>query len=397
MYSDGRSRAVFILGAIWIFCLSGTAQELQGRFYPEEGTYMVGEPVVVNMEIKNAGKEVVYVNAKDDPGKCLDRYEFFVSGPSSGCGAKWEGGCRDEQSAVLAGDSYSGQWPLNFWYQFEREGKYDVTAMRHIPVRSVRGELQDFTFSSKFEVNLRPTDPVRVQSILQEFERNLHSSDPDVRHAALDVLSTTAPSYFERIALKLARDEDPFVVAHAVGALGRINTPETRAALADVVTSGKAATDDQIIARIRAIEALGHSGDASYQGLIEHYVDDKNEHVQLIAMVAIAQLGKAESVPPLQRFFLSADPIARKNAAYALAFSTAREAVEALINAIADKDANVRERVLTSLKERTGQSFGDSAVDAISAENIQNRWRSWWRANKDKLTVPEPQFLCHMK
>ena len=192
MCSEGRSRAILLV-TIWISCLAGSAQELQGRFYAEKHTYMVGEPVLFNMEIKNTVKEVVYVNAKD-PGKCLDRYEFSVSGTSSGCGAKWDAECRDEQSPVLPGESYRGQWPLNFWYQFERDGKYAVSATRHIPVRSVRGEFQDFAFSSKFAVNLKPTDSVRVQSILQEFERNLHSSDPDIRHAALDVLATTAPS-----------------------------------------------------------------------------------------------------------------------------------------------------------------------------------------------------------
>ena len=89
-----------------------------------------------------------------------------------------------------------------------------------------------------------------------------------------------------------------------MGALGRINTLETRAALADVITTGKAYTDDEISARIRAIEALGRSGDVSYLGLIQQYVDDKDEHIQLTAMVAIAELGKTEAVPQLQRFSL---------------------------------------------------------------------------------------------
>jgi hypothetical protein len=396
MWSELPSNRVILILGIVLFCpLSGPAQDLQGRFYPEKDGYMVGEPVLFNMEIKNTGAEGLYINAKN-PDKCLDTYEFFVTGPSSGCGAKWDGECRDEQSPLVHGDSYRGQWPLNFWYQFERDGKYEVSATRHIPIQSSRGDFQDFTFSSKFEVKLDLPDPVRVQGILQEFDRNLHSSDPDVRHSALDVLSTTAPIYFQGVALRLSRDKDAFAVYHAVGALGRMNTPETRAALADVITTREATTDDEIIARIRAIEALGRSGDASYQGLIEHYMKDNNEHIQLAAMVAVAQLGKAEAVPHLQRFFFSADPVTRKNSAYALRFSTSPEAVEALINAIADKDACVRERVLTSLKELTGHSVGDSPRNG-APEKTQDSWRSWWRANKGKLTLPELEFVCHMK
>jgi len=218
------------------------------------------------------------------------------------------------------------------------------------------------------------------------------------------VLSTSAPVFFETTALRLSHDEDPFVVIHAVAALGRINTPATRAALAEIIAPGKSSAEsapdkpvtDFGVARIRAIEALGRSGDNNYRGLIERYTDDNNEFVQLAAMVAIAQLGKAEAVPQLQRFLLSADPVTRKNAAYGLRYSTAPNAVETLIEAVPDKNLNVQERVLTSLKEITGQSFGDSATDSTSAQKLQNEWRVWWAAHKEKFAMPELKFLCDM-
>ena len=204
--------------------------------------------------------------------------------------------------------------------------------------------------------------------------------------------------------MRLSHDEDPVVVTHAAAALGRINTPETRAALAEIIAPGKSSAEsapdksvtDLGVARIRAIEALGRSGDSNYEGLIERYTDDNNEFVQLAAMVAIAQLGKAEAVPQLQRFLLSADPVTRKNAADGLRYSTTPDAVEALIEAIYDKNPSVQERVLTSLKEITGQSFGDSATDASSAQKLQNEWRLWWAAHKQKYVIPEPKFLCDM-
>jgi len=389
--------------ALWFGSLAVSAQDLQGRFYPEKERYMVGEPVTFNVEIKNTGRQIVSLPAKGSP-KCLDTYEFSVSGAGPACSATWDPACQDDESALAPGDAIHGQWPLDSWYRFEREGKYQVRVTRHIPVRNSGGEVQDFTFSSKFEVRLDPTDPARVQGILQDFERNLHSSDPDARHAALDVLATSAPIFFETTALGLSHDEDPFVVIHAVAALGRINTPETRAALAEIIAPGKSSAEsapdkpvtDFGVARIRAIEALGRSGDNNYEGLIERYTDDNNEFVQLAAMVAIAQLGKAEAVPRLQRLLLSADPVTRRNAAYGLRYSTAPDAVEALIGAIPDKNPSVRERVLTSLKEITGQSFGDSATDATSAQKLQNEWRLWWAAHKEKFVIPEPKFLCDM-
>jgi hypothetical protein len=192
---------------LWLGCLSAPAQDLQGRFYSEKERYMVGEPVTVNVEIKNAGKQTVSLPAKSS-GKCLDTYEFSVSGTGPACGATWDAGCLDDESALGPGDGMHSQIPLDARYRFEREGKYSVSITRHTPVRNNSGEVQDFTFTSKFEIHLDPADPARVQSILQDFERNLHSNDPNVRHAALDVLES-APAFFESTALRLSHDEDP--------------------------------------------------------------------------------------------------------------------------------------------------------------------------------------------
>jgi hypothetical protein len=395
---------VVAISGLWAASVVAQTQGLEGRFYSEKERYMVGEPVTFNIEIKNTGKQSVSLPAKAST-RCLDTYEFSVTGSGAACSAVWDSACEDDESALAPGDAIHGQWPLDSWYRFEREGKYQVSATRHVPVRNGRGEIQDFTFSSKFDVLLEPTDTVRVQAILQDFERNLHSSDPDVRHAALDVLATSAPAFFQDAALRLSHDEDPFVVLHAVAALGQINTIETRAALAAVIAPGKSTAEsspnrpvtDYGVVRIRAIEALGRSGDDSYQSLIERYTDDKNEFVQLAAMIAIAQLGKTEAVPELHRFLLSSDPVTRKNAAYGLRYSTSPGAIEVLIDGIPDKNSDVQERVLTSLKEITGQSFGNSAADTTSAQKLKNEWLLWWAAHKETFVIPELKFLCEMK
>jgi hypothetical protein len=400
MCGEWRDRGTVLMLAALLCTSSAFAQteQLEGRFYAGKDSYMVGEPVLFNVEIKNTGTQVVHVHAKN-PGGCLDTYEFSVSGPAAPtCGAKWNSECSSELASLAPGESEKGQWPLNYWYQFEREGKYEVKATRHVPVMSNGGDYRDFTFSSTFEVRLSPLDPSRVQSILEEFEKKLQSSDPEVRHAALDVLATTAPDYFERIALTISRSKDAFAVLHAVGALERINTAESRAALADLLTNEEPATENEILVRIHAIEALGHNGDASYQTTIARFLDDKNEHIQLNAMVAIAQLGKAEAVSQLQRSFFSPNPVTRRNVAKALRFSTTPESVEALINSLTDKDAEVRERILSSLTGLTGHSVAEVKTGPMTPEQMQSAWRAWWQENKGKLRFPDHlEFLCHMK
>jgi HEAT repeats len=381
----------------------GRAQELQGRFYAEKDSYILGEPVIFNVEITDTGKDIAYVNAKN-PSKCLDTYEFSILGSGPPCVAHWIPECQDEEAALNPGESYKGQWPLENWYQFEKEGKYDVTATRHIPVRTNNGDIKDFSFSSRFQVNIKPADPIIVQNTLQEFEQKLHSPDPEVRHSALDVLATTAPVYFEATALRLSRNEDPFVVLHAVEALGRLDTPEARAALADIISPGKSPNESEPdgkpsdfgVARIRAIEALGRTADTTYLPEIERYVDDPNEYVQLIALVSIAELGKSEAISQLQGLFFSDNAVTRKNVAYALRYSLAPEAVDSLINAIPDKAPQVRERVITSLHELTGQTFPGNALTSKDSEDLQNKWRIWWKTHKDTFAAPKLQFLCRM-
>lgn len=355
---------------------------------------MVGEPVLFNYEVKNTGNEVVYVNAKS-AGKCLDTYEFLVSAPGTSCGAKWDAQCRDELAALPPGESYSAKWTLNTWFDFEHPGNYEVTAKRHIPIRSARGQFQEFSFSSKFTVTLEPVDSARVQGILERFEQDLQSSDPEVRHEALDVLATTAPDYFQGIALRLARGKDAFAAYHAIAALERMNTPEARAAMADVLTTAQPANNDEVAMRGHALQGLGLSGDASYLTLVARFTEDKNRDLQLAAMVAVAQLGKEAAVPQLQRFFFSDDAVVRKNAAQALRYSPAPEAVDALIGAIPDKDSNVREQALASLVALTGHSL--ETEGAASPQTLQDSWRNWWQANKARVKLtPTPEFICHM-
>jgi hypothetical protein len=88
--------------------------------------------------------------------------------------------------------------------------------------------------------------------------------------------------------MTVSRSKDALAVLHAVGALERINTAETRAALGDLLTTDEAHTEDEILVRIHAMESLGHSGDASDQTLISLHLEDKDEHIQLAALVAIA-------------------------------------------------------------------------------------------------------------
>jgi hypothetical protein len=46
-----------------------------------------------------------------------------------------------------------------------------------------------------------------------------------------------------------------------------------------------------------------------------------------------------------------------------------------------------------SLKEMTGQSFGQYPTDAAPALALNNEWRLWWAAHKEKFVMRELKFL----
>jgi hypothetical protein len=385
--------ALIAFVVLFLSAFLSSAQELQGNFHPDKDTYMIGEPVFFTTEIKNTRNEPVYLWAQK-PGDCLNLYEFSVS--RFGCTNKWDEGCVAPPMLLGPGETYREGWPLDNWYRLNHEGKYDVTISHKLRISSSSRGLEDFSFSSKFQIKLRLADSESVEKVLQKFERDLTSDDPDVEHAALDTMATTAASYFLPDVMRIAHDKDPFRVVHAIAALRQMNIPEGRAVLADIITNRETTNQDEITVRFNAIQALGESGDVGYLSLVQRYTGDKIDSIQLESMIAVAQLGGDATTPQLQQFLLSPDPATRKNAAFALPFAMNRQAVDALIEALTDKETEVRKQALTSLEGMTGHSEALSG-SALPLE-MQNRWRKWWRENRENARLIEPPaFVCRMQ
>jgi hypothetical protein len=133
VWSERISSSSICIIAVLIskLCVCAQAQQLQGRSYSEADSYIVGGPVLFNLEIKNTGSEDVYLHAKNPSGR-LDTYAFSVQRrtlqpvaqtgmPNTRCGVCIKTG----------GIGTEAQWPLNFWYQFEGEGEYEVSVTGH--------------------------------------------------------------------------------------------------------------------------------------------------------------------------------------------------------------------------------------------------------------------------
>ena len=384
--------------ALAITALTSVCQaQLTANFHLNKETYAVGEPLMFTLEIKNGTPDTIYLFPKAT-GKCSDQFEFWMTGPGMGCGVPWDPGCTDETVELPAGETYTAEWPLDFWYRVTREGTYQLSIMRPVRYSTLKGGIQSLSVSSKMTVQVVPDDPAQVEQALQKFHADLQSPDNVVRHTALDVLATTAPDYYYNEALRLARDPDPFYVEHAVGGLGRMNTPEARAVLAEVITTRKIeGSDDEQSARCHAIESLGNSGDASYVPFLETYVPRAATCEGLYAMMAIAKLGKGSVVSELQAQLQSPVQKQRWWAIRALRITNSREAVDAIITGLRDKDPEIRAHANTSLTELTGHSVTKPGAPQPSPTQLENLWRAWWHNNRQTAKLAEyPGEICRM-
>jgi HEAT repeat protein len=296
------------------------------------------------------------------------------------------------------GDTYAVQWPLDFWYRIDHPGNYEVSISRKRRFTTLKGGIQPLDVSAKLQLKVVEGDPAQIEETLNKFRADLQSPDPEVRHNALDALATSAPSYFYEDALHLARDQDPFNVEHAVGGLGLMNTPESRAVLAEVINTRKLdGSEAEESSRCHAIEVLGMSGDTSYLAMLLPYVDHTTTCESWAAMLAIARLGKRSVVPQLQAQLRSPDPTQRLHAIEALRITTSPEAVDALIGELRDKDAGVRQKAASNLTDLTGHSVTKLNQAAPSPTQLENLWRTWWHNHRQDTTLNEyPLTICRM-
>jgi HEAT repeats len=369
--------------------------QVSGSFTLDKNSYAVGEPLMFTLEFKNTGSETVYLFPKV-PGECTESFAFSMNGPGSLCEVPWDTPC-EEPLELKPGDTYPEGWPLDFWYRIDKPGTYKTSISLHTRYSTAHSGVQSLQVSSDLELQVVPGDPADVERELANWKTQLNDSDFSKRHDALDVLSTVAPIYFHDEIFRLARDEDAFNVEHAVGGLERLNTPEARALLMEVITSRKITNDSEESARCHAIEALGLSGDTSYFALLLPYVEHTSTCESESATLAVARLGKAAAVPSLRSLMTSQDAKGRLHAVAALRNASSPEAVDALIDALRDQDKQVRDKAAANLIELTGHSVTKPNRPAPSGLQLENLWRAWWYKHRsDTKLAPPYEVLCRM-
>ncbi len=135
--------------------------------------------------------------------------------------------------------------------------------------------------------------------------------------------------------------------------------------------------------RAAALRALGNHGIPGDVPTITVFLKEKNQYIRYEAVVALQRLHHKEAVDPLLDT-LSDDEEAdvRANAALALAQYPTENVYRSLVSALDDRDFFVVSSSIQSLKNLTGQSFGDDIP----------KWLEYQKSSRQLFASKEPYY-----
>jgi hypothetical protein len=389
---------VYLLVAVPI-----SAQELSGRFYPHQPSYLVGEPVWFVFEVKNKGNVPVHVEYSDPYGvfAFMGGYSFDVreARPVGRWRCGYGGSCAGVGSGLLApGATYAQRLLLNQWFLIDHPGRYHVSAKRRLRFSARTDSFgmllapDSRAFKSEFEVAVVEGEKAKVERAFEPFLKNLSSHRPGLRTDAVETITALAPPFLENTLTALANSGDPFARSSAIPALGRLNTIASKQELARLIESRGEEYSWQ------AIDALAATGDRAYVPLLAKLARDPAW--QNAAIPALGELGGQEVVSflaPLVHHPLGPpnEPPVQQLAIRGLANSASREAIPYLIEAL--RDPLVHRDAVNALEELTHFVIREEkshhwlyADDDTTAAKMAKRWQRWWKTKGEKAKLYGP-------
>lgn len=372
------------------------SQSITARFYPEKQEYVVGEPVVVVMEVTNDSSYAVIVSI-DNCG-WPDSNDFQVTnarialdaghpscaawGGGGGCGGSSNNyrtgpGAKFERRFVLHGrrDSH---------FDLSQPGWYHVRAAGRIRVYAsdLREGATPVDVSSEFDIHVRDAYPGELESSYQRFVKDLTDSgyEPSVAIAAL---TQNPPKFLETVILSLAESTEGNLRFESVAGLKRLGTPAAHAKLLEMASG-----PDEVLAQW-AIPALGELANPDDCDAMLKIALRERQTNQVLAYMAAGRICRKRAIPVLLRVLSTADVSFLQGIATALGDTESRDAIPPLISLLASPNDWVRRAAEEALFTLTHRPMEDVSTPDAAAKTISD-WRSWWFMNRESAQVYGP-------
>jgi hypothetical protein len=349
--------------------------------------YLVGEPIVVLLEIKNVGDDLVAYG-----GGCDSDMKMAVSdvtrepAPRYGCSMGVVGGACvvmdhpprlkvTESTSLrlllkeyrLAPGNYtievSGKAPVYWKYYASEQQKHDLHSA--VPGR-------DFLQAVPVRVRLG-TDEELKQAYAPLIAATKNSFPVD--RGAQEAIAEMAPEFLEDLITSFA--DDQYGKQYAVIGLRHLNTASSRKALVQLYDKS---TD--IVFRRAVVEALVELGNPDqlefFASLLRGRQTSANEEIRISALRGLGRIGGSKAVNELAHF-QAQDQRLEGELIYALGNTRSKEAVPVLIGRWTRETNN---STCGALGELTHRSW--CRGDGI---NPVSHWKHWWQRHQSEAII----------
>ena len=334
--------------------------------------YLVGEPVVVFVDVHNVGDEAIgystcNTNVRLEIVGTARRVPPNILGCFSGMGFDVGGGCGSEDGRALQ----PGQ-TTTFRYLLK---EYDLRPGRHwlsASGKAVRGPV-GAEFARTVSLRVVAGTERELRAAMAPLVADADGRDPTRRHDAREAIIESAPPFLESLIARFAA-ENPNDTA-AIDALGRIASIDSRLHLKELLhSSGEARSRPSIVL---ALARIGHRDDADFfAGVLDDEMQDQTSRGY--AALGLGRAGGDAAVQHLERALPAASPDQRPTIATALGNTRSRAAVPALIGMF-DLGPSYND-VCNALVTLTHRVWCDGSTENPAAD--QRRWRLLWQQNR---------------
>jgi hypothetical protein len=367
-------------------CSGLHAQTVEGHFKLHKTDYLIDEPIFVTIEIANLGSQPIGI-LHTSPYGCIS-YGFHVKKP----GINWQscrstaGSCPGSTRRIAPGEKFQEEILLQYWMRLDQPGVYEISASGRIHYIN---SFPDLTAPREKPLEVRanltvsihaPESAQQLQALYEPILENLNSKEEEKWTDAARIITEIAPAFLQPTILDMARD--PMRQYFALSGLWKLNTPKSRAVLADWVCASR---DTYSAIPEIAVRHLGEMGDRSYMPMLLRLAKESdNDYVGGQALNAFAELGGDEAVPELLRILKDQRTHPRYNVLWALARTGSKNAVPHLIQAI--RVQGLTEMALSALQGLTRKRLAAPHNPATAYQ----KWSDWWKANESTARIYGP-------
>lgn len=385
-------------GILFLSYAAAQTPELKVRLYPEKQTYLIGEPIFLNLDVVNhSEKPVVLDNSfgkcEPDPTDVIGARRRARAHWAPSCYGGTGGSCGHGNFELKPGEKVTEKIFLSGSFSLDEPGTYRVLAGRHIPVYAdlrSHAEVGTLEAASDFSIKVEQGSEEQLKSIFDQYTRDLAVKDSIVpggwdvnRYKArindVDAITTFAPAFLEDVILQLS--EMPDWTLKTIPALGRLNTVRTRKRLEQLAEQAEKGWLSQ-----PAVGALAYTRDPSVLPVLMRIGNTRNHPARSFAIWDTGLYGE-EAIPYLAGILKDSEVYRKIDAVRALGATGSRAAVPVLISLLQTSEGILLRDVRIGLAQLTHFAVDGYPLDGIPRPDEWRRWRKWWEADGETAEI----------